>query len=329
MNLQGLSKVETYQTYLDMAFKNGQSAAVQARQAVKTRNKLVRSKFIERARMQSMAKSLMGSLNFVMKSFPSLDQLAPFYKELVKCTVDYGQLKKSLGALNWATKQINELFIRSRIQLNRTTQMEQVNKTRIGFSGRVSSVLKQIKPNLQYLDEARKIMKRYPSLKTKRATIVIAGAPNVGKSTLLAVITGSKPETAYYPFTTTSLNLGYDSKGNQYIDTPGLLDRPIEKRNPVERHAILALRHLASIIVFVIDPTENCGYTLSEQRNLLIEIKKRFPQPVIVVSNKADTGQKFKNAIEVSAKEKTGIPALKKEIFSLLDKISKQDQIQE
>ncbi len=318
MNLQGLGKVENYQKYLDMAYKNGTDAAAHSRQETTSRNKAIRSKRIESARIEAYGKSLMNSLDFIGRCFPSIDQLAPFYQELIKCTLDYPMLKQSLGAINWAKKQMTGLLHKYTKELSLTTRLEHFNKLRRAFSGRTSSVMEQIKDNLTYLEYCRKTMKGYPSLKTKVNTIVIAGAPNVGKSTLLAVLTGSKPEIASYPFTTQKLNLGYDAEDNQYIDTPGLLDRPLEKRNPIERQAILALKHLATIIIFVIDPTETCGYTIPEQRNLLLEIKKTFSLPIIVVANKADTGATFKNAIEISAKEGTGIDKLKKEIISLL-----------
>jgi len=329
MNLQGLSKVEDFQKYLDMAFKNGMSRVAQARKETTSRSKLIRSKRIEHARTDAIGMSLINSLDFILKSFPRMEQLDPFYQELVKCTLDYDLLKKSLGAVNWAKGQITLLLGKHLSDLSRTTQLILINKVRTAFSGRASSVMKQIKENLTYLEHCRKTMREYPSLKTRVNTIVIAGAPNVGKSTLLAVLTGSKPKTAPYPFTTQQLNLGYDAEGNQYVDTPGLLDRPLAKRNPIERQAILALKHLANIIVFVIDPTEACGYTIPEQRNLLAEIKRIFTQPVIVASNKADTGATFKSAIEISAKEGTGIDKLRKEITSLLDKKSTPEKHQE
>lgn len=323
MNLQGLGKVEDYQKYLDIAFNNGKRAASQSRKDTTSRNKAIRSKRIESARVEAYGKTLINTLDAIGKSFPSIDQLAPFYQELIKCTLDYAMLKQSLGAINWAKKQITGLLHKYTKEISLTTRLDQYNKLRIALSGRTSSVMKQIKENLEYLEHCRRIMKGYPSLKTRVNTIVITGAPNVGKSTLLAVLTGSKPEVASYPFTTTKLNLGYDAEGNQYIDTPGLLDRPLEKRNPIERQAILALKHLATIIIFVIDPTETCGYTIPEQQNLLQEIKRLFDQPVIITANKADTGAKFKNALEISAKEGTGIDKLRKEITSLLEKTAK------
>jgi len=318
MNLHGLGKVETPDGYLDIAFKNGIAAAAASRAETTTRNKILKSKRIETARITATGKSLISSLLFVLKSFPSIDTLDPFYQELIKCTLEYDKLKKSLGALNWAQKQISFLLEKYLTELQRNTQLTHFNKARTAFSGRISSVMKQIKDNLAYLEYTRKVMKSYPSFKTSVSTIVIAGMPNVGKSTLLAALTDSKPKIASYPFTTQSINLGYDEDGNQYVDTPGLLDRPLSARNTIERQAILALKHLATIIIFVFDPTEQSGYSINEQKSLLAEIKKLFNIELILVSNKSDTGTPIKGAMPVSAKEGIGIPELRKEISSLL-----------
>jgi GTP1/Obg family GTP-binding protein len=110
MNLQGLGKVEHYQKYLDMAYKNGSDAASHSRQETTSRNKAIRSKRIESARIEAYGKSLINSLDFIGRSFPSIDQLAPFYQELIKCTLDYPMLKQSLGAINWAKKQMTGLL---------------------------------------------------------------------------------------------------------------------------------------------------------------------------------------------------------------------------
>ena len=66
------------------------------------------------------------------------------------------------------------------------------------------------------------------------------------------------------------------------------------------------------------DTTKGCGYTVPEQRNLLVELKRIFEIPVILVANKADLGGTFKGTIEVSAKEGKGIEELKKEISNLI-----------
>lgn len=321
MNFQGLGKIEDYQGYLDQAFQAGNRVSTELRGDLKEVDRVYKSKKIEYARVMAVGKALTGHLDAIGRAFPSIDQLPPFYNELVKCTIDYELLKKSLGAVNWAKKQIRELMDGTLYDIKKTTRIHQFNKLRTAFSGRISSVMKQIRKNLDFLEGARKIMRGFPALKTSVPTIAIAGMPNVGKSTLLGALTGSKPEVASYPFTTKKLNLGYDSDERQYIDTPGLLDRPVSDRNPIERQALLALTHLANVIVFIIDPTESCGYPLKEQEQLLRDIKKMFKAPVILVSNKADIGKTYPGAFAVSAKEGKGVKELKTEIVSILKNI--------
>src|SRR3989338_6721961 len=108
MNFQNLGKVETFQKYLDMAYNNGLAQAESVRKDTTNPNRLFRSKRIEQARVEAVGKSLANSLGTVGKSFPRFDALAPFYQELVRCTVEYDQLKKSLGALNWAKHRSEE-----------------------------------------------------------------------------------------------------------------------------------------------------------------------------------------------------------------------------
>lgn len=332
MNFQQLGKIEQWDKYVDMAFHNGAERAMQVRDEVRgqDRQKIQKSKHIEIQRIISVGKSFINNMEAIGRGFPSIDSLPPFYQELVRCTLEYDQLKVSLGAVNWAKKQHQTLLDKYTNELKRAASIERLNILRRQYYGRANSVMKQIKDNLAYLEESRKIMKGYPALKTSMDTVVISGMPNVGKSTLLAALTGSKPTIAPYPFTTTNINLGSDKEKNiQYVDTPGLLDRPLAKRNPIERQAILALKHLAKLIIFVIDPTESCGYSIPEQRNLLVEIKKAFEIPVIVVSNKSDTGKEFPNSIPISAKEKKGIPELKKQINDALSHSNKQEQRQQ
>ena len=72
------------------------------------------------------------------------------------------------------------------------------------------------------------------------------------------------------------------------MDTPGLLDRPMSERNDIERQAITAIQFLDAVVMFMIDPSESCGYEIEDQNRLLAEIRENFHLPLLVVANKAD-----------------------------------------
>ncbi len=309
MNFQNLSVIEKPQFYLDIAFSRATKRANQIRSELKGLTQLTKSRRIESEKLTTVRKSLEKKFNQILTSYPSLDQLPPFYNELVRCTLDYGQIKKSLGAVQWALKRIGILYVQYHTKIKKTKDMPSVNKYRTEFYGRVSSVVKQIKAELAYLEEARRVMKDYPRIKTNMPTVIIAGYPNVGKTTLLKALTGSAPDIASYPFTTQKLMLGY-AKGVQFIDTPGLLDRPLAKRNKIERQAILALKHLTSLIIFVFDPSESCGYTMAEQKKLLKQVREMLKSKIIIVSSKTDLAQGKPQGLAISGSTKKGLKEL-------------------
>ncbi|MBI2134136.1 50S ribosome-binding GTPase [Candidatus Woesearchaeota archaeon] len=294
MNFQTLQKVEKSQFYLDVAIRKGKKEAQKIRESIKG-DRLKKTVIIESERIKAVGRVLHGELSSIVRNFPKVDELDDFYKELVKCTIDYNKLKKSFGAVNWADQQSERLGRIYYGKIRASKDVKAVYTHKNSYYGRVSSTVNQIKDELEFLESARKILKRFPSIKTGLTTIVIAGFPNVGKTTLLRSITGSEPEIAPYPFTTQGLMIGYaniNGKKVQFIDTPGLLDRPLEKRNRIELQSMLALKYLADAIIFVIDPTETCGYDVDEQLQLLEDVRKNFKIKVTIAINKHDISEK-------------------------------------
>lgn len=49
------------------------------------------------------------------------------------------------------------------------------------------------------------------------------------------------------------------------LDTPGILDRPLEERNTIEMQSITALAHLRAAVLYIVDLSEQCGYSLAQQ----------------------------------------------------------------
>ncbi len=105
-------------------------------------------------------------------------------------------------------------------------------------------------------------------------------------------LTGANVQIASYPFTTQALNVAsfvHRYLKIQVIDTPGLLDRETGKRNPIEKKAIAALRHLPGALVFIVDPTQKGEQSLANQRHLFDEIVGEIrPKHVVVLLNKTD-----------------------------------------
>jgi hypothetical protein len=60
------------------------------------------------------------------------------------------------------------------------------------------------------------------------------------------------------------------------LDTPGILDRPLEERNTIEMQSITALAHLRAAVIYIIDLSEQCGYSLAQQvREACVSCKQR------------------------------------------------------
>ena len=111
-------------------------------------------------------------------------------------------------------------------------------------------------------------------------------------SSLINKITRADVDVQPYAFTTKSLFVGHtDYKYLRYqvIDTPGILDHPLEDRNTIEMLSITALPHLKAAVLFFLDVSRSCGYTIAQQAALFHSIKPLFAnKPLIVVCNKID-----------------------------------------
>ncbi len=242
-------------------------------------------------KLSTISNVLSDYFDKIIKAHPSYENLPDFYREMVDTVVGIRKLKKSLAALKWANSMCQKIITRSVRKIKGGGDIEGTLKAAYG---RIASIINQIDEELRFLNEAKQKMGEIPIFKDL-PTIVVAGYPNVGKSSFVAKVSNVKPEIAVYPFTTKKIFVGFvDLNGLKFqvVDTPGLLDRPIHKRNKIERRAILCLKHLADVVLFIIDPTESCGYPIESQMSLLREIEKELDVEVIPVYSKADLHNK-------------------------------------
>ncbi len=242
---------------------------------------------LEESMLLTAGNIISDNLRNIAGDWPSLDRMSDFYRELAEIMVGIDRLKMSLGSLGWAASKVKEI---SRKYVGMMRKSPDPARIRKQAYGRISSIVYDVDKDLRFLNDARNKLRGLPDVK-EEPTIVVAGYPNVGKSSFVKDTTGARPEIARYPFTTKSIAIGHfvrNKKRYQVIDTPGLLDRPLEERNDIERQAISALRHVGNVVLFILDPSETCGYTLEEQYRLLDEVKKFIRMPVLVAANKTD-----------------------------------------
>ena len=158
--------------------------------------------------------------------------------------------------------------------------------------GRMATVCKRLKDPLVYLEQVRQHLGRLPAIDPNTRTLLICGYPNVGKSSFLKSITRADVDVQPYAFTTKSLFVGhfdYKYLRFQAIDTPGVLDHPLEEMNTIEMQSITAIAHLRSAILYFMDLSEHCGYSVQAQIQLFQSIKPLFANKIVfVVINKID-----------------------------------------
>lgn len=318
--------IPTPEEVLDKSFSRAKKAANKVRSSKIPRHQ--KSKKTEEARIKTACQVTEETFNNILEKIPKISTLNMFYQDYIDVVVGVDQFKKSLGALKWAVDLIAKFQNQYVFKIRRSSP-EDAAKVRKEAFGRLSSVVYRIEDELHFLDFAKQKLRNMPTINFKATTAVIAGFPNVGKSTLLRSLTTAEPKVADYPFTTTGIQIGhFEHKWShfQFIDTPGLLDRPIQDMNEIELNAMVALEHLADIIFYIFDASETSGYPLESQINLYNEIKHVFNTPIQCIFNKMDLVEnsehvnsyinQLENPLMLSASQGTGVT----EIITIMEK---------
>lgn len=173
---------------------------------------------------------------------------------------------------------------------------------------------------------------------------VLIGLPNVGKSQLLATLTGAGAKVADYPFTTKTPVPGmlqFENVRIQLVDTPAINDRDMQTR-------LFSLLRNSDVLILVVDlcadPLQQAQEAITELQNWGYKLlgKDEVPDPeeprvqkrVVLVGSKGDEegaldqfellqaqyGSRFP-VVLVSALEEVGLEELAQKVFKALDKV--------
>ncbi|XP_049850882.1 GTP-binding protein 4-like [Schistocerca gregaria] len=227
-----------------------------------------------------------------LTEFPVLDEIHPFYADLMNVLYDKDHYKLALGQINAARRLVDNIasdYIRLLKYGDSLYRCKQLKRAALG---RMVKVIRRLGPSLSYLEQVRQHLARLPQIDPTTRTLLVCGYPNVGKSSFMNKVTRANVDVQPYAFTTKSLFVGhmdYKFLRWQVIDTPGILDHPVEDRNVIEMQSITALAHLMCSVLFFIDISETCGYSIEQQIKLFDSISPLFEnKPLVFVLNKID-----------------------------------------
>lgn len=147
----------------------------------------------------------------------------------------------------------------------------------------------------QFSQPGQKTEERKVELELKTiADVGLVGMPNVGKSTMLSVLTSAKPKIANYHFTTLTPNLGVAERhGKSFVlaDIPGLIEGAAEGVGL--GHDFLRHIERTRIIVHVVDISGCEGRDpMTDYESICAELQKYSERlantPCVIVANKMD-----------------------------------------
>ncbi len=181
------------------------------------------------------------------------------------------------------------------------------------------------------------------------ADVGLVGFPNVGKSTLLSVISNANPKIANYPFTTIYPNLGVcEVLGETFVvaDIPGLIEGASEGLGL--GHYFLKHVERVRLIVHLVDISASEGREPAEDFRIINEELAKYNIDLsktkqILVFSKCDLLEKeeleshvaeflkqtkVKEYLTISSFSREGIENLKKKILETLKKIPKKPPLE-
>ncbi|KAI3462113.1 hypothetical protein Pfo_018776 [Paulownia fortunei] len=296
--------------------------------------------------LDALMKELAVPLRMYKENFPNKKHLHPYERSLIELTLGDGNYEEVLGKVDTLRKKVVSVGKEHASLCAKSLSKREAEERLSEGMKKIEEIFNHEGKAVDELLNVAKTLRAMPVVDLETPTLCLVGAPNVGKSSLVRLLSTGKPEVCNYPFTTRGILMGHITlsyQNFQVTDTPGLLRRHDEDRNNLEKLTLAVLSHLPTAVLYVHDLSGECGTSPSDQFIIYNEIKERFgdhlwldvvskydllnDSPVVFITedSNADNFELAKyrrmgpdGAIRVSVKTEVGIDELKTRVHELL-----------
>ncbi|KAK9273636.1 hypothetical protein L1049_018446 [Liquidambar formosana] len=296
--------------------------------------------------LDALMKELAVPLRGYMENFPNKKYLHPYERSLIELTLGDGNYEEVLRKVDALRKKVVSVGKEHASLCAKSLSKREAEERLNEGTKNLEEIFNREGKAVDDLLNIAKTLRAMPVVDLETPTLCLVGAPNVGKSSLVRILSTGKPEVRNYPFTTRGILMGHialNYQNFQVTDTPGILKRHDEDRNNLEKLTLAVLSHLPTAILYVHDLSGECGTSPSDQFVIYKEIRERFgdhlwldvvskcdllkESPVIFVTEDSDADHlelaRYRKmgpsgAIRVSVKSEAGLIELKSRVHELL-----------
>ncbi|KAK9797438.1 hypothetical protein WJX73_004556 [Symbiochloris irregularis] len=189
----------------------------------KLKNETLKARNLTARQLDALTKELAVPLGKLVKGFPAVSQLHQFEQALLLLTLGPQRYERHLHGVDSLRKSLLEVgkgYAAQAAKAKNKADALAIQET--GFAN-MQSVYAKGESSLINLKEVAKQLRRLPTVEVEAPTVVLVGAPNVGKSSLVRALSSGLPEVCDYPFTTRTVKMGHffiNGVRHQVTDTP-------------------------------------------------------------------------------------------------------------
>ncbi|CAO2199805.1 unnamed protein product [Urochloa humidicola] len=187
--------------------------------------------------LDALMKELSVPLRTYTENFPKRRDLHPYERSLIELTFGEGYYEQVLGRVDTLRKRITAVGKQHASVCAKSTTKREAEEHLTEGRKRLEEAFQHGQCAIDDLVNVAKALRSMPVVDLHIPTLCLVGSPNVGKSSLVRILSSGKPEVCSYPFTTRGILMGHIVSNHerfQVTDTPGLLTRHDDDRNNIE-----------------------------------------------------------------------------------------------